>query len=358
MNKYILHTLAGTALCLLAAPTSVQGSAEAQQGHQAAFRPGQVWMDSAEKPINAHGGCVILHQGIYYWYGTHKIEGLSEKADADGGVHAYASRDLVHWQDQGMVLHLDGAENQDLTHGCNFDRPKVVYNEKTEQFVLFFKLYLRGHSSRVGFVGVATSQSPSGPFTYRHKFLGGNSPEGTGDFAMFKDDNGELYHLTVRKPDKAFVIGKMRGDYLLPEGHYEVAEGITKATEAPAVIKRQGRYWMLASGSSGWAPNAARAFSADNIFGPWVAHGNPCEGINPHNGLGPEQTFGGQSACIIEVDCRQDVRIAFFDINKPEHPYESLYIWLPISFELGRMSIPWRDQWSMDHFSKPVGTRE
>lgn len=330
-------------------------SARADQAGPAAFRPGKVWLDAAGKPINAHGGCVIFHQGLYYWYGTHKIEGLSEKTHADGGVHAYASRDLVHWHDQGMVLPIDGAASRDLTPGCNFDRPKVVHNRKTGRFVLFFKFYPRGLGTQVGFVGVASSRSPSGPFDYHHKFLGGDSPEGSGDFAMFRDDDGSLYHLAVRKPDKAFVVGKMRDDYLLPEGPYRVAEGVERATEAPAVIKREGRYWMLASGSTGWAPNAAKALSAATIHGPWVAHGNPCAGVNPHNKLGADLTFGGQSAYIVEVHGRKDAAIAFFDINRPEHPYESLYIWLPIGFENGRMSIPWRDEWSLDHFATDEG---
>jgi len=326
--------------------------------HAATIRPGQVWRDTAGKPINAHGGAVIFHHGIYYWHGTHKIEGLSEKNHADGGVHVYASLDLVNWHDQGMVLRDDGDENQDLTHECNFDRPKVIYNDSTGQFVLFFKLYLRGHGTRVGFVGVATSESPSGPFTYRHKFLAGNSPEGTGDFAMFKDDNGDLYHLSVRKPDKAFVIGKMRADYLFPQGPFMVAEGVTERTEAPAVIKRNGRYWMLGSGSSGWAPNAARSFSAESLHGPWIDHGNPCEGINPHNGLGPDLTFGGQSTSIIKVEGKEDAYIAVFDINRPEHPYESGYIWLPISFDGGRMVISWRDQWTLQVFSSSTPRRK
>ena len=311
---------------------------------ETAFQPGQLWLDSASRPINAHGGCVLQHQGIYYWYGTHKIEGLSEAKDADGGVHAYASRDLVNWHDHGMVLPLDGGKHDDLRHGCIFDRPKVVFNEKTGEFVLFFKFYPQGLGTRVGFVGVATSTSPSGPFTYRHKFLAADSPEGSGDFAMLKDGDGGLYHLTVRKPDRAFVIGKMRDDYLLPAGRYKVAEGITRATEAPAVFKHDGRYWMLGSGSTGWDPNAARSFSADSIFGPWKEQGNPCEGVNPHNGLGPELTFGGQSAFILSVE--GSVPIAIFDVNKPDHPYESLHIWLPLSFQNGQMRIPWRDEWS------------
>ncbi len=332
----------GLSLCTAAT------AAEKQQTH---IKPGQVWLDSMGRPINAHGGCVLYYDGIYFWYGEHKIEGLSEKTHADGGIHCYASTDLINWHDQGMMLRLDRPENEDLTHECNSDRPKVVYNEKTRHFVMFFKLYLAGMGSNVAYVGVATSESPTGPFIYRHKFLGGNSPNGTGDFAMFKDDNGDLFHLAVRKPDKDFVIGKMRSDFLLPEGQYRVCEGITNQTEAPALVKRKEQYYMLASGSSGWAPNTARSFSAKSLQGPWIFHGNPCRGINPHNGLAADMTFGGQSSFIITVEGLQDAYIAFFDINKPEHPYDSLYIWLPIEFKDGKMSIPWKHEWNLDEFA-------
>ena len=36
------------------------------------FRPGQVWNDTDGNPINAHGGGVLYHEGIYYWYGEYK----------------------------------------------------------------------------------------------------------------------------------------------------------------------------------------------------------------------------------------------------------------------------------------------
>ena len=42
--------------------------------------------------------------------------------------------------------------------------------------------------------------------------------------------------------------------------------------------------------------------------------------------------------------------IAFFDVNKPEHPYESRYVWLPISAEERGLRIAWRDEWSLDVF--------
>ncbi|WP_244648083.1 MULTISPECIES: family 43 glycosylhydrolase [unclassified Lentimonas] len=325
-------------------------AATAAAKEQETIKPGQEWSDAAGNRINAHGGCVIFYQGLYYWYGEHKIKGLSERQHADGGVHCYASTDLVDWHDMGMMIRLDRPETEDLTHECNSDRPKVIYNETTREFVMFFKLYLRGMGSRGGFVGVATSPSPTGPFIYSHKFLGGDSPQGTGDFAMFKDEDDSLYHLTVRKPDKAFVISKMREDYLLPESDYFVVEGVTKHTEAPALFKHDGEYIMLASGSTGWNPNAARAFSAKSLQGPWTAHGNPVSGINPNNGLGANLTFGGQSNFILKVEGRQDAYIAMFDINKPDHPYDSGYIWLPIQFEGDSYKIEWMDEWDLSFF--------
>ena len=102
--------------------------------------PAQIWKDNRNLPINAHGGGVMYYNGIYFWYGTHKIEGLSEKTFADGGIHCYASTDLVAWSDMGLVLPLVyNNNNHDLAYECNFDRPKVVYNAKTKKFVAFFK---------------------------------------------------------------------------------------------------------------------------------------------------------------------------------------------------------------------------
>ncbi|MEY3576661.1 MAG: hypothetical protein RL394_243 [Bacteroidota bacterium] len=313
--------------------------------------PGQLWKDSKSEPINAHGGGILFHQGVYYWYGTHKIQGLSEAKHADGGIHCYASLDLVKWNDMGMVLNLvKGDDSHDLAYECNFDRPKVVFNAKSGNFVAFFKLYLKGKGIETGFVGVALSKSPTGPFTYSHKFLGANSPNGSGDFAIHQEENGDLYHLTVRKPDKAFVVGKMNDDYMLPKGEYVVCSGILDKTEAPAIVKRNGVYHLLASGSTGWDPNPARYFTSASLTGPWQYHGNPCLGINPVNGFGPEKNFGGQSTFILKVQGLNDAYVAMFDVNKPDHPYESRHIWLPVEIRNNQFSIQWQDAWGLDTF--------
>ncbi|MEI7421726.1 MAG: family 43 glycosylhydrolase [Prolixibacteraceae bacterium] len=315
---------------------------------QTDFRPAQVWSDTNGVPINAHGGGVIFFKGIYYWYGEHKMEGKSEATFADGGIHCYSSSDLVNWKDEGLVLSVDYKDkNSDLAYGCILERPKVVYNEKNKQFVAFFKLYLKGVGYETSNVGVAVADQPTGPFRYHHKFHGGGSPNGSGDFSMFKDDNGSLYHLTVRKPDKAFVIGKLDSDYYYPEGDYSICEGITLHTEAPVVFKRAGVYHLLGSGSSGWKPNAARYFTSDSLLGKWTYHGNPCLGFNGVDSVGVERTFGAQSSYIIPVQGMKDAYIAMFDIWKPENPVAGRYIWLPVEFQQDKISIAWRNNWNL-----------
>jgi hypothetical protein len=50
------------------------------------FSPGELWLDNNGVHIDAYGGGIRFHQGIYYWFGEHKIEGKAGKR-AFGGVH-------------------------------------------------------------------------------------------------------------------------------------------------------------------------------------------------------------------------------------------------------------------------------
>ena len=46
-----------------------------------AFHPGQVWLDTNGNRIHAHGGSIIVDDGVYYWYGENK-----EHSTPDSGV--------------------------------------------------------------------------------------------------------------------------------------------------------------------------------------------------------------------------------------------------------------------------------
>jgi hypothetical protein len=111
-------------------------------------------------------------------------------------------------------------------------------------------------------------------------------------------------------------------------------------------LQARRRYWLLTSGCTGWAPNAARAAVAPSIWGPWKELGNPCAGaVNPQNRLGPEKTFGGQSTYILPVQGKKDAFIAMFDIWKPKNAVDGRYVWLPMVFTEEGFTLTWRDTW-------------
>ena len=71
------------------------------------FRPGQVWLDTEGKRIQAHGGSVMYIDGIYYWYGENKEKTDGENGIWHWGVRCYASRDLYNWEDLGSLIPPD-----------------------------------------------------------------------------------------------------------------------------------------------------------------------------------------------------------------------------------------------------------
>jgi hypothetical protein len=68
--------------------------------------------------------------------------------------------------------------------------------------------------------------------------------------------------------------------------------------------------------------------------------------VNPHNGLGPEKTFGGQISFVIPVHGKPGAYIAMFDVWNPEENAAAVYIWLPLAFEEGKPIVRWIDAWS------------
>ncbi|MCL1888521.1 MAG: glycoside hydrolase family 43 protein [Kiritimatiellaeota bacterium] len=341
-----------------------------------------VWPDNNNVHINAHGGGMLHHNGVYHWYGEHKIGGEAGNV-AHVGVHVYTSRDLAHWTDAGIALPVSNDPASEITRECVIERPKVIFNAKTGKFVMWFHLEHKGNrwyeTSRSG---VAVADSPTGPFTYLRSFrpdagvwpenatteqkaalpagraLRGRAFHGgpndevpalpilardfedgqmSRDMTLFLDDDGKAYHIFSSEENSTLHISLLNDDFLSHAGKYiRVFEN--RWHEAPAVCKHGGRYWMISSDCTGWGPNAARAATAPTIWGPWRELANPCRGVNPLNGLGPEKTFGGQSTYILPVG---ETMIAMFDAWRPDDAIDGRYFWLPMRFEDGAFTLEW-----------------
>lgn len=119
------------------------------------------------RPIQAHGGGVMFDEksGTYYWYGENKDgrtyhAGKGSLARVDVlGINCYSSKDLWHWDFEGVVLKADSAdEESDLHVSKVVERPKVIYNEVSKKYVMWMHVD-NGHYSKAS-VGIATSSKP------------------------------------------------------------------------------------------------------------------------------------------------------------------------------------------------------
>src|SRR3972149_11615573 len=134
------------------------GCSSASQKGTLNFKPARKWPDNNNVHINAHGGGIIVANNKYYWFGEHKTEGQKGNK-AQIGVHCYSSDDLVNWRDEGIALKVVENDSSHLiTRGCVIERPKVIYNEKNDNYVMWFHLELlnKGYSSAM--TGVAVSK--------------------------------------------------------------------------------------------------------------------------------------------------------------------------------------------------------
>ena len=55
------------------------------------FYPGQVWLDTEGKRIQAHGGSIMYIDGTYYWYGENK-----EKTDGKNSFNGRSYSRALH----------------------------------------------------------------------------------------------------------------------------------------------------------------------------------------------------------------------------------------------------------------------
>jgi len=312
-----------------------------------AFVNGAIWPDNRGVHMNAHGGGLLFKDGVYYWYGEHKIEGKAGN-EARVGVHVYSSRDLYNWKDEGVALRVSDDPASDITKGCILERPKVIFCAKTGQYVMWFHLELKGQGYKAARSGVAVAKEPTGPFTFLRSFRPDKSM--ARDQTLFVDDDGKAYHLYASEDNKTLHIAQLSDDYVSPSGKFiRVFEG--RLMEAPAICKRNGLYYFIGSGCTGWAPNAARSAVAPSIWGPWKELGNPCVGVNPANKLGADKTFGGQSTYILPVQGKRDAYIVLFDIWRPDNAIDGRYVWLPMRFAGEGFSLTWADTWDLGSFA-------
>jgi len=354
MRPIICLTVFAAASCqLLGAQEPVREEAKPNR-----FVPGEVWLDTSGKPIQAHSAGILVRGNTYYWYGEDRT--LRNRTD----VSCYSSTDLYRWKHEGVVFPHD-ALPADIRDTSFFERPKVIFNARTGKYVMWMHLEQRGyHFARAG---IAVSDQPAGPFTFLHHLrpvqydfgCKDNDPDRQKEFGgtyrdmnLFADDDGKAYAFYASEGNWTMYVVRLNDEYTGPETPMAQDKTwarilVRKMREAPAPFKFQNRYYLITSGCTGWNPNAADYAVADNILGPWQSKGNPCTGPEA------ELTFRSQSTCVLPVAGKPGCFIFMADRWMPQRLSDSRYIWLP--FTIGSeatFTIPWLDDWDLSYFDK------
>ncbi len=346
------------------------------------IKPGEVWPDNNGVHINAHGGGILKANGKYYWFGEHKTPGRKGNR-AQVGVQCYSSDDLINWKDKGIALPVvENDPAHPIAKGCILERPKVVYNEKNDNYVMWFHLELLNEGYSSAMTGLAVSTEVTGPYRFEKAlrpdkgvwpagypenlknkqyqpdklkpwseewleairegmFLQRDFPKGqmSRDMTVYVDDDKKAYHIHASEENLTLHISELTDDYtdftgiyyrVLPAGH----------NEAPTMFRKDKKYYMITSGCTGWDPNAARLLMADSVSGKWEYIKNPCTG--PDSAL----TFHSQGTFILKL--KENKYIFMADRWKPENPVDGRYVWLPVHFDKeGLPFLKWYDEWGI-----------
>ncbi|MEU0999758.1 RICIN domain-containing protein [Streptomyces tibetensis] len=293
---------------------------------------GTQFTDTSGGPVHAHGGGVLKVGSYYYWFGEHR--------NADNTfryVDAYRSTDLKNWEFRNHVL--TEASAPELAT-ANIERPKVMYNASTGKFVMWMHKE-NGTDYSEARAAVAVSDTVDGNYTWKGSFrpLGQHMSR---DITVFVDTDGAGYMISAARENYDLQIYRLTADYTgvaslvanpWPGGH----------REAPALFKRNGVYFMLTSGATGWNPNQQQYATATSIAGPWSTMKN----------IGDSTAYGSQTAFVLPVQGTAGTSYLYLG-DRWGNSFggtvnDSRYVWLPLTFSNSTtMAMSWSPEVTID----------
>ncbi|ELP66559.1 RICIN domain-containing protein [Streptomyces turgidiscabies] len=288
--------------------------------------------DTAGAVVQAHGGGVVKVGSFYYWFGENRNADNTFKA-----VSAYRSTDLKTWEFRRNVL--TRASSPELAV-ANIERPKVIFNSTTGKFVMWMHKE-NGSDYNQARAAVAVSDTVDGDYTWRGSF---RPPSGTTsrDMTLFKNDDGTAYQITSAAGNADLQIWKLTADYTAYDS-LTANPWAGTFREAPALFKRNGVYFMLTSGNSGWKPNQQRYATASSITGPWTAMTD----------VGDDTGYGSQTTFVLPVQGTSGTSYLYmgdrWGNSMGGTVNDSQYVWLPLTFPTSTtLDLPWYPQVAID----------
>ena len=230
--------------------------------------------DTSGNIVDAHDGMLVQFGNLFYLYGT--AYGRTGGFCDSNRYACYYSADLVQWT----------LTNSDLLPGHVsglYFRPHVIYNSGNNQYVMWYNYWPDGSA---GYLRIATSSSPAGPFTLLPPQ---NQPNlDVADFNLFVDNdpNRTAYIIYSVFPGEQILIQQLSTtDYQSLVGS-AAAPGFSG--EATILFKKDTTYYAMFGDQCCFCPEDSvcnvyecQQSSGTPISGTW----NPAPTLNINNGF-------------------------------------------------------------------------
>ncbi len=340
---------------------------------------GQPWFDTEGNSIQAHGGGFLEHDGAYYWVGEDKAHNQA----SFNGTNLYRSVDLLNWEfvTQILVPEASGLDcNVRGSATCKVERPKLLFNEDTQKFVLW------GHwetadSYSASEVVVATSDTIDGDYVVEYHgrpgegtvwdleqedaieatvesgaypefesaasayAAAGNTPNGhqSRDFTVYVDAEGDGWLISAEAHEQLRIY-PLTSDYLATdyENSYPLFNG--ESREAAAITQVDGVYYLVTSGQSGWYANQLKYAWTSDLADP--------DGWSENINVGNNTTFKSQPTFILPLQKSDGGSSLVYmgDRWVAGALATSTYVWLPMEIdpETHAATLNYTDSWSLD----------
>ena len=315
------------------------------------IKPGQTWNDVNGSAINAHGGCVVYHNGNYYWFGENRNGSKSD------GISCYRSNDLYSWTRLSRAVTPTGTktdENRDIASGRTLERPKVIWNEATRKWVMWIH-WENGDDYGQAKSAVCVADKVEGPYTLVDVFR--PNDRDARDQTVFVDTDGAAYHVYSTNMNSNTNCERLTSDYLRPEEGFALQlKG--RRFEAAALFKVGDIYYGLFSGCTGWDPNPGRyMWTYDLMEQTWNAPADfkasdGSTGINFCVDNGKNNSYQSQSNFVFPVPGKDKCFIYMGDRWNSSNVQNSKHVWLPLSVRSGYPTVRWYDSWSLSVFDE------
>lgn len=298
------------------------------------------WADTAGNPIQAHGGGMIKVGSYYYWFGENR-----QPDNHFLGVACYRSTDLVNWTFMGNALTKDSAPQLNY---CWVERPKVMYNAATNKYVMWAHWENGDHYGEAKAL-VAVADNVAGPYTLlkvfrpyedRGVYDGWEQRPGymSRDCTLFLDTDGQGYFFTSSDDNKTMRIFRLTPNFQDIDVLVNTIF-VNWSREAPAVFKRNGVYFIVTSGTSGWSPNQLKFSSSTSLTSGW----------NWDNLVGDWWGYASQPAYILPVTSSTGTTEYLYTGDRWAGAWdrpvnESAYVWQKLTFPTNdTLSMSWNN---------------